>query len=176
MSEYMNTWETDTDLLPKKLWGRPGTVWCLPSYPRLNKRFHWGVALYGLSRSRGWPVQRHSAIAWPLWELGENGNSLGAPASPCLLVFDDLSFWSLSGYRPKRGHESVMASEHRTSEVVVSSITHGPPLRRIDECISPRVLALNLLAREIPLWLIRNTLTIGRQAPWRMHHESHYTV
>lgn len=128
------------DLLPRKLWGRPGTVWCLPSCPRLNKRFHWGVALCGLSRSRGWPVQRHSAIAWLPWVPGgENGHSLDAPASPCLLIFDDFWFRFLSGYRPKRGHESVMASEHRTSGLV-SNISHGPPLlRRIDERISPRV-------------------------------------
>lgn len=166
-----------TDSLPRKLWGRPGIVWCLPSCPRLNKRFRWGVVLCGLSRSKGWPAQRHSAIAWLPWEPGgENENSLDAPASPCLLIFDDLSFRSLSDYRAERGHGSVVASEYRTSGLV-SNISHGPPLlRRIDERISPRVLALNLPAREIALWLIRNTLTIGRKAFRCTHRESHCTM
>jgi len=126
--EHLRRRDTNTDPLPRKLWGRPGTVWCLPSCPRLNKRFRWGVVLCGLSRSRGWPAQRHSAIAWLPWEPdGENGNSLDAPASPCLLIFDDLSF--LSGYRPKKGHESVVASEHRTWWLV-SNICHDSPLLR----------------------------------------------
>lgn len=105
------------------LWGRLSTVWCLPSCPRLNKRFRWGVAPCGLSRSKDWPAQRHSAIVWLPWEPGgENGNSLDAPASPCLLLFGGLSFRSLLGYQPKRGHESVV--EHQTSRVV-SNISHG---------------------------------------------------
>lgn len=170
-----NMWDVDADSLPRKLWGRPGIVWCLPSCPRLNKRFRWGVALCGLSRSKGWPAQRHSAIAWlPREPGGENENSLDALASPCLLIFDDLSFRALSNYRPKRGHESVVASKHGTSGLV-SNISHPPLLPRIDERISPRVLALNLPAREIALWLIRNTLTIGRKA-FRCTHESHCTT
>lgn len=116
--------ETETDSLPRKLWGRPSIVWCLPSCPRLDKRCRWGVVLCGLSRSRDWPVQRRSVIAWPPLEPdGENGNSLDVPASPCLLIFDVLSFRSLSEYRPKRGH--VVASEHRTSKLR-SNISHGP--------------------------------------------------